>query len=195
MGTDDIDDFPNRLEKILDVEQEELNSSKRQHHTDWDNHIITLSTASLGFTFAFLPIGSGTCFIVAAIGVVSFILSICFATANFIVADRGFDVAFESLILRRKHALKIKSCFSELKTSLIDAEARGDNTAYDAAKTQCSAQLDTIGEETDLDADLKKQNKINNNVSLLNKAKTYSFITGTILVVVFTFINIDFLGK
>jgi len=192
---EEVDQYIQKLDSMLDKEQEELSLSKRQHHTDWDSHILTLSTASIGFTFTFLPVTSNNYFCMLVIGLSSFILSVCFATANFIIADIGFNHAFDSLAIRLKLNAKLTRNFNKLKKSLLIAEKENNKEDYETAKSNCEADIAGLFDKADLDSDISKRERLNRKITFLNHAKTYTFIAGILFVVIFSLLNLDAIGK
>lgn len=178
------------VESILSKEQEELLQSKRQHHTDWDNHILTLSTASLGFTFTFLPISSNNGYWLLIIGVFSFIFSICFATANYIIADLGLNYSLDRLSKKLIFNTKLKQNLFTLNKAKENSERQNDESIYIKARTIYDANVSKLFEEIDFDKEIKERDKNNSKIIFLNHAKTYAFISGILFVVVFSLLNI-----
>ena len=176
---------------ILDKEQEDLSNSKRQHHTDWDNHILTLSTASLGFTFTFLPISNGCHLWLVYFGVLAFILAICFTTANYIVADKGINIAFDALMKKRVFNERLKQELFKLNKLTRAAEQSSNEKAFNEAHDNYETNVEKLFADVDFDGEIKERDRINNWINRLNHAKTYSFIVGILFIVAFSIINID----
>lgn len=183
------------VESILDKEAEELHQSKRQHHTDWDNHILMLSTASLGFTFSFLPIASQNYVCLLHIGIISFIISICFATANYIIADLNFNYAHKKLTEKLLFNTKLKQALFQLNKADAKYKEDNDETGYITSREKYESEVDGLFNNIDFDEEIRKKDKYNQIITILNHLKTYAFILGIIGIVIFSFNNIEAFTK
>lgn len=183
-----------KLESILDKEQEFLLQTMREHHSSWDNHILTLSTAAVAFSFTFLPLSSSDVFWLAFVGIFSFVVSIVFTTSNYIVADNGIELASKSHSVRRMQHDKVLHRVNRLKRE-IEKLRPEDEKNINAARDQCWNDVEKIYAERDSEKEIKDMEKNNNKVRFLNHAKTYSFLTGVIAITVFSLCNISLFGK
>ena len=76
-----------RLENTISRELDYLHVEIRAHHSSWDNHIITLAMAAIGFSFTVIPF-SKVCYTSLLIfSLLLFVLSITFALVNYIFSD------------------------------------------------------------------------------------------------------------
>lgn len=191
----ELEEAINTAESVLDREQGDLSQARRQHHTDWDNHILTLSTASIGFIFAFLPIASSNYFYLVSIGIFSFILSICFAAANYIFSDIGFNYAFECIIKNRKLNINLKQKNLELDKALSKSKNENDENIYLVAKETYNKDVNKLINEADFEKEIENREVINKKITFLNHAKTYTFISGILFIVIFSLLNIESFTK
>ncbi len=191
----DSDEIINILQSVVSKEEDELNSSKRQHHTDWDNHIFTLSTASLGFTFTFLPVASENHSWALFSSVFSFVLSICFAAVNYIFADYGFNNSYKGIAERRKINLRLSNSLAKLKSKTKICEMSNDVAGIEAANVMCNEEVVEILSDVSMDDEIAERNKLNKRITFLNHAKTYTFLLGVIFTVTFTLSNLKSIGN
>lgn len=183
-----------KLESILDKEQEYLLQTRREHHSSWDNHILTLSTATVGFSFTFLPLSGSDVIWLAFVGIFSFVISIVFTTSNYIVSDNGIELASKSNSARRMQHDKMLHRVNRLKREIEKLKPE-DEKNIDAAREQCWNDVEKIYAERDPGKEIKDIEKNNNKVRFLNHAKTYSFLTGVIAITIFSLCNISLIGK
>ena len=183
-----------KLESILDKEQEYLIQTRREHHSSWDSHILTLSTAAVAFSFTFLPLSGSDVFWWALVGIFSFVVSIVFTTSNYILTDNGIELASKSNMARRNQLGKM---LQRVNRCNRDAEKLNpeDEKNINAAKEQCWNDVAKIYAERDSEKEIKDMEKNNKRIRFLNHAKTYSFLMGVIAVTVFSLCNIPFIGK
>ena len=183
-----------KLESILDKEQEYLLQTRREHHSSWDNHILTLSTAAIAFSFTFLPLSGSDVFWLAFVGIFSFVVSIAFTTSNYILSDNGIDLASKSNSARRiqqgKMRYRVNQCNREVEK--LNPE---DEKNINAAREQCWNDVEKIYAERDSEKEIKDMEKNNKKIRFLNHAKTYSFLTGVIAITIFSLFNISLIGK
>jgi hypothetical protein len=191
---DKSDFYFNKLESILDKEQEALLQIRREHHSSWDSHILTLSTAAVGFSFTFLPLSGSEAFWLAIAGIFSFVLSIIFTTSNYIVADNGIELASKSHLARRIQQDKVLHRVNRLKREIENFKSE-DEIHINAAREQCWNDIEKIYAERNSEKEIKDMTKNNNRVRFLNHAKTYAFLIGVIAITAFSLCNIDLLGK
>lgn len=177
------------LKEILDKEQNEILFNKRSHHTSWDNHILTLSTASLGFCFAFLPLSSGNYVCLINIGLISFVLSIIFTMICFLKTDKALSFALNRNTQSQIHIKRLKK-LDEKYTILIE-----DKQLSESEKTQLHIEkeqkIKKSIDEMNLRELIKEIDDKNVSINFLNQAKTYSFIIGVVLVTAFVLSNLD----
>ncbi len=183
-----------KLETILDKEQEYLLQTRREHHSSWDNHILTLSTAAIAFSFTFLPLSGSDVFWLAFVGIFSFVVSIVFTTSNYMLSDNGIELASKSNSARRiehdKMLYRVNQCNREVE-KLDSADEKNIN----AAREQCWNDVEKIYAERDSKKEIQDMEKNNNKIRFLNHAKTYSFLTGVIAITIFSLFNISLIGK
>lgn len=184
----------NKLESILDKELEDLLQTRREHHSSWDNHILTLSTAAVGFSLTVLPLPSSEIFCLAIVGIFSFVLSIIFTTSNYMVADNGIELATKLHLARRIQHDKVLYRMNRLKRE-IDELKPEDEKNIDAAREQCLNDVEKIYAERDPEIEIKDMEKNNSRIRFLNHAKTYSFLIGVIAITIFSVCNISLFGK
>lgn len=183
-----------KLESIFDKEQEFLLQTRSEHHSSWDNHILTLSIAAVGFSFTFLPLSDSDVFWLAFVGIFSFVGSIVFTTSNYIVSDNGIQLASRSHSARRMQHDKVLHRVNRLKRE-IEEFSPEDEKNINAARDQCRNDVEKIYAERDPEKEISDIEKNNNKVRFLNHAKTYSFLTGVIAITVFSLCNISLFGK
>ena len=192
---EDFEEYLLSAELSLDRELEDVSQSMRQHHSDWDNHIITLSTLSLGFIFTFLPLANGNNAFVITLGSICFVASIMSATSNYIFADKGFEISLNSMKARRRINQKTKNRYKKLKSELQKLQAENKQELYDNAKKQCKKDFDIIFDKSSIDEMLESMKSNNSKITKLNYAKTFFFLVGISLTVNYSLVNFELLAN
>lgn len=183
-----------KLEVILDKEHEFLLQTRREHHSSWDNHILTLSTAAVGFSFTFLPLSNSSVFWLAIVGIFSFVASVVFTTFNYIMSDNGIELASKSHSARRMQHAKVLRRKNQLERE-IEKFRPEDEKNVNAARNKFLMDVDNIYAERDPEKEIRDIEKINNKIRVLNHAKTYSFLGGVIAITSFSLCNISLFSK
>lgn len=191
---DKSDFYFDKLESILDKEQAELLQTRREHHSGWDSHILTLSTAAVGFSFTFLPLSGSTLFWLAIVGILAFVLSIVFSTVGFLVSNSGLELASESHLGRRLQHDRVRHRVNRLKREM-EKLGPDDSKNIDAAREQCVNDVEKIYAERNPAKKLEELNRNNKRVSFLNQAHTYSFLVGVITITIFSLCNTNSFAK
>lgn len=191
---DKSDFYFEKLELILDKEQTDLLQTRRDHHSSWDSHILTLSTAAVGFSLTFLPLSGSAIFWLVIIGILSFVLSIIFSTTSYLVADKGLELASQSHLARRLQHDKVRHRVNWLKRE-VEKLKPDDAKNIEAAREQCWKDVENIYAERNPDKELSDLNKNNSRINFLNRARTYSFLAGVVSVTIFSLCNIHLFGK
>ena len=191
---DKSDYYFEKLDSILDKELTDLLKTKRQHHTSWDNHVLTLSTAALGFSFTLLPLSNSVITWLAIAGIISFVISIIFTTFNYIIAEKGIELVLKSHILRRTKHDKVLHRVNKLKKEVEEFKP-DDINGINKARELCWNDVERLYSERDPVKELSAIDKNNKIVNFLNGAKTYTFLSGVISVTVFSLYNFNLLGK
>lgn len=191
---DKSDFYFDKLESILDKEQAELLQTRREHHSGWDSHILTLSTAAVGFSFTFLPLSGSTLYWLALVGILAFVLSIVFSTVGFLVSDRGLQLASESNSARRLQHDRVLHSVNRLKREMEKLKP-DDSKNIDAVREQCWKDVEKIYAERDPAKELDDLIRNNKKVNFLNRARTYSFLVGVITITIFSLWNIESFAK
>ncbi|MBK9131021.1 MAG: hypothetical protein IPM20_05190 [Gammaproteobacteria bacterium] len=179
-----------KLESILDKEQVELLQTRREHHSGWGSHILTLSTAAVGFSFTFLPLSGFSVFWLALVGILAFVSSIVFSTFGFLVSDKGLESASESHLARRLQHDRVRHRVTRLKREMEELKP-DDLKNINAARYQCWRDVEKIYAERNPAKEVEDLNRINMKVNFLNRARTYSFLIGVATITMFSFCNID----
>ena len=187
---DQSDAYFEKLESILDKEQEYLHETQREHHTNWDRHVLTLATAAVAFSVTFLPLSGSWLLCLAVFGILSFVLSIIFSTIGFLASDRGLELASASYLARRLQQDKVRHRVNRLKRDMQRLNSQ-DVAAIDAARAQCWTDVEGIYGERDPDKELANLKKNGRLVKFLNHARTYCFLFGIIAITVYALCNID----
>ncbi len=188
---DKSDFYFEKLESILDKEQTDLLQTRRDHHSSWDSHILTLSTAAVGFSFTFLPLSGSVIFWLAIVGILFFVLSIVFSTTSYLVADKGLELASQYHLARRLQHDKVRHRVTHLKREMEKLKPDDVNN-IEAARAQCWEDVESIYAERNPDQELTRNNR---RINFLNRARTYSFLIGVISVTIFSLCNINLFGK
>jgi len=167
-----------QITKIEEDNENTLTSSmasKSQHHTDWDNHTLTLSTAALGLIFGILPISKWSCTWPVWAAVIFFVLAIVATMWSYISADNTFNLSSEAY---------------DEKADLIYnlREVNGDYPdGGNEAETRVALLINQHNEYL-----AKQKIKYTDNVTVtrwLNRLKTFSFVTGVCLTGIAVFLN------
>lgn len=183
--------YLNTIDKVLEKEQDELLSSKREHHTSWDNHILTLSMAALGFAFSFLPFKNSECFFIFVIAILFFVFAIITTLTSYIKADKGLNFALESNRARKNQYTRIRNRMMKCQREVDSLSLETQIDFIVKERDACWKDVENILDEEDFDAILKKIQATNKVIIILNHAKTYFFIFGVLMVVIFSFVNIN----
>ena len=170
-----------KIKQLVDTLQEESNLkidrsllARNQHHTDWDNHILTLSTAALGLIFGLLPIEEWGFSILVILSVSLFISSIFTAIINYTFADKTYELTTDMYETRQdliKAGIESMHVKDDLERFLL---------VQDAIETH-DKLIRTLR---------SKQNIYNKLVTILNSCKTVFFLAGVIILSITVFVNI-----
>ena len=183
-----------KLESILEKEHEYLIQTRRDHHLTWDNHILTLSTAAVAFSFTFLPLSGSYVLWLAFVGIFSFVVSIVFTTFNYVVTDYGIELLSKSHSARQMQHSKVRHRESRLNLELEKLEP-GDENSINSAREQFWNDVQNIYAGIDYGKDQKDVEKNNTKIRFLNRAKTYSFLLGVFAITIFSLCNTSLIGK
>lgn len=187
------EDFFDNIEKILDREESSLLESRKSHHSSWDNHIITLSTAAIGFCFTFLSF-KNPCYVwLFYLGVFGFVISIISAMLNYIVADRGANMALHDHTERRNLNNEARHRVRMLQREVNEIGGNGDQNAVRLAQEKCDREIDAMftAYKDKSESGRVSLDRNNSFVNFLNYSKTISFLAGIILVSFFASMNLD----
>lgn len=166
-------------------------TQKITHHASWDNHILTLSTAALGFIFGVLPL-SEWCYIWWAISAsISFVLAIFFAMACFLYADKTFNSTSKLQDARSDliGTMQEDRDMREYIESLDDAQKLNEKGLNEALNLAQDVEDARVKYNEICEAEVQKIHKDIGFANKLNEFKTYSFLLGLILISVFVFVN------
>lgn len=191
---DKSDYYFNKLESILDKEQEYLLQARHEHHSSWDNHILTLSIAAVGFSFTFLPLSGSESLWLAIAGVFSFVLSILSTTSNYLLTEKGFELASKSHAARRSQHDRVLHRVNRLKREMEKLKP-DDEKSIESAREQCWDDVEKIHAERNPEKEIQDLEKNNERIHFLNQAKTYTFLAGVITITIFSVCNISLFGK
>mgnify|MGYP001593762756 FL=1 len=191
---DKSDFYFNKLESILDKEQEYLLQARLEHHSSWDNHILTLSTAAVGFSFTFLPLSGSELLWLAIAGIFSFVLSILSTTSNYLLTENGFELASKSLLARRNQHDRVLHRVNRLKREMEKLKP-DDEKSIESAREQCWDDVEKIYAERNPEKEIQDLQKNNKRIRFLNQAKTHTFLTGVITITIFSVCNISLFGN
>jgi len=184
-----IDESLDRLNEILNREISNLNSSKQENHKAWDSHILTLSTASIGFTFGYLPLKGSDYLCLALLALAFFIISIIASITAYLYTDRGLESQTDDHITRRTLTQEAIHLHSDFKQSHIGNESLSNNDISDH-----KSNIHKIFQKRDGKAHDLRVDYFNKLIFILNHGKTYSFILGVTLITIFASINFLQLG-
>lgn len=183
-----------KIDKILDREVEHLLAGQREHHSSWDNHILTLSTAAIGFSFTILSPAQAENLCLFQLGIAAFVLAIASAMANYIFSERGFNIVTHGNIQRRTQHNEARRRIQKLLKEVNEIGSNGDPQAIRRAQERCDIDVDAIYRKHDSAAEIQKMEANNRIISMLNYGKTLFFLAGIILISVYTTNNIEAVG-
>lgn len=192
---DEISFYFEKIDKVLDREVETLQATQREHHTSWDSHILTLSTAAIGFSFTFLALPHSNNLCLFQLGIAAFVLAIASAMANYMLSERGFNIANHGNIQRRTVHNEARHRVQRLEKEVNTNGNYDDQEAIQSAQEQCFADIETIYKKHDSAAEMAKIEANNRVVRVLNYMKTLLFLTGIVLISVYALVNIKDIGS
>lgn len=192
---DDNTYYFDKIDKVLDREVEHLHVTQREHHTSWDNHILTLSTAAIGFSFTVLTLAQaeGLCLFLS--GIAAFVLAIASAMANYMFSERGFNIALDGNAQRRFQHNEARRRVQKLQNEVNKIGSDGDPEEIQTAQEQCYADTEAIYNIYDSAAEVAKTEKNNRIIGVLNYVKTLLFLAGVVLISVYAAVNIEGIGS
>ena len=187
----DIENIMLDIGRMLERSQDEILKTKREHHTSWDNHILTLSMAAIGFSFTFLPFKDGEYFWLFVVSLFSFILAIIFTTVNYVIASIGLESAIKDNIGAQVNNKKIIYRIFAYRKAISNLSEKENKQEIDDESSACWNDIESIMDSDKADEVEKKLNNNNAIITFLNNAKTISFIGGVLFVVIFSLFNLD----
>lgn len=205
---DDLVDVDTRLDYLISKDEikhlKEANNeaysthnpAKSQHHTDWDRHILTISTATLGFIYGILlPNFENSDPTLVWYASASFGLAIIITMLNFILADQTFEASSKMIRHRDTLITALTECLNE-KEMIELMMSSPHKEQIDIEKVNIKKEElyiradDARGEYNDrVKYESNTIDVYSKGVNILNITKTILFLIGILITIGYVFEN------
>lgn len=179
-----------KTEELVELEFNSLNERSLSHHTNWDNHVLTLSTGSIGFIVSFLFKDKYTLKCLVITSLVMFVFSILAAMICYMVSDHAMRVQEKGNSERRKVLFKLKELELEhqKEARLLDKDDVDKfielTESYRDKMLEVTRKNEERGESSQIET-------INNWITGLNYAKTILFVLGVMFTTIYAGVNLS----
>lgn len=189
-----------RKREVLNKESEHLNKISSVNHDAWDKQLMTTSILALGFSFSFLnnyiPIRESIYTGLFYLSAISFVATIIIIALGFNVADYGYTAARKFISLQTETNERVDYLRRKIIDTVKEKKATNENDKQRINELQqqqdsCKEVLKKVQDGWDTEG--VRLNNVcvlyANRVISLNNSKSYSFISGILLLTSYVIAN------